>query len=146
MSGVSAWGGIYLANNDQPEVVFDGTPRALLSQGRPFPAVHDFEHVPGGTGRVLVPGEYAVMGFLTVTGSVSKSNIFALSVNGTPQEPHFHHETSISGEPGTGLFINILTLAVGDTLAVMGWSLDGGTYCLVRDAGFLLLKLPPRSS
>jgi len=156
MSGVSAWGGIFLAGNTQPEPIFDSTPRALLSQGRPFAAVHDFEHLPNGTGRILLPGEYSVMGFLTAEGSVAKNltaegsvaknNIFALAVNEVPMEPHFHHSTTTAGSPSTGLFVSILTLATGDELSVVGWSTNGGSYCLVRDAGFMLQKLPPRGS
>lgn len=146
MPGVSAWGGIFLAGNTQPEPIFDGTPRALLSQGRPFAAVHDFEHLPDGTGRILLPGEYSVMGFLTAEGSVAKNNIFALAVNEVPMEPHFHHSTTTAGSPSTGLFVSILTLAIGDELSVVGWSTNGGSYCLVRDAGFMLQKLPPRGA
>jgi hypothetical protein len=146
MSGISAWGGIFLAGNTQPEPIFDSTPRALLSQGRPFAAVHDFEHLPDGTGRILMPGEYSVMGFLTVEGSVAKNNIFALAVNEVPMEPHFHHSTTTAGSPSTGLFVSILTLATGDKLSVVGWSTNGGSYCLVRDAGFMLQKLPPRGA
>jgi len=146
MPGVSAWGGIFLAGNTQPEPIFDSTPRALLSQGRPFAAVHDFEHLPDGTGRILLPGEYSVMGFLTVEGSVAKDNIFALAVNEVPREPHFHHSTTTAGSPSTGLFVSILTLATGDELSVVGWSTNGGSYCLVRDAGFMLQKLPPRGA
>jgi len=145
MPSMKTWnnyGGLYVEDGSTAEDTTDATPRKIAGFTTAMPN-GDNSTISTSTDDISVvgAGDYLVTSQISFSGSLSKTFIVEIYVEGVATDIKCERKLGTGGDVGSASVCGIVTLAANDSVSLYHSSTDGGLTFTLQNGQFTLTRL-----